>query len=342
MGRYADALGAYDVAEKNYRALNSSDAAESIGDVINNRGVILLLLGRGREALAAFEAAAQVYSQVNDVIKNAQTLINTGDAYVLIGNFAKALTSFEKARRVFDVTAANSYRQELLLDMADVYLALNLHPEALAAYAEADAALSEANMTHLLAHAQWGKGAALMSLMRYEDADRALTQASHLFAQTGNAPMLSNVLTAQAVLYSVRGQPDMALQTAERSLTAASEHDLPLQRAQVHLLLADLHAHDVDLAQSHLAQAQQFVDRLDLPYLKYRLMQRLGRLHVHLGDAAKAETLLRNAIDILESLRSTLTSDQLRAAFVQDKTAAYDHLVRLYLDRGDPAMYPAH
>ena len=59
MGRYEDALGAYAVAEERYRVLGMT---EGLGEILDNRGAILLLLGRGKEALAAHEAAAAVFA----------------------------------------------------------------------------------------------------------------------------------------------------------------------------------------------------------------------------------------------------------------------------------------
>ena len=44
------------VAEERYRALGETDR---VGEILDNRGAILLYLGRGNEALAAHEAAAQ-------------------------------------------------------------------------------------------------------------------------------------------------------------------------------------------------------------------------------------------------------------------------------------------
>ena len=58
MGNFERALQAYAAAEDRYHALN---LPERMGDLRNNRGVVLLGLGRVREALVAFENAAALF-----------------------------------------------------------------------------------------------------------------------------------------------------------------------------------------------------------------------------------------------------------------------------------------
>src|ERR687893_3242441 len=60
MGRYDEALEAYAVAEDRYRSLGE---IRRLGEILDNRGAILLSRGRGNEALAAHEAAADVFAR---------------------------------------------------------------------------------------------------------------------------------------------------------------------------------------------------------------------------------------------------------------------------------------
>jgi tetratricopeptide (TPR) repeat protein len=62
MGRYEEALGAYVAAEERYRALGMT---ERLGEILDNRGGILLQLGRGNDALAAHEGAVAVFAEVS-------------------------------------------------------------------------------------------------------------------------------------------------------------------------------------------------------------------------------------------------------------------------------------
>ncbi|MGH2545191.1 MAG: tetratricopeptide repeat protein, partial [Ardenticatenaceae bacterium] len=75
MGRYQETLDVYASAEVCFRAL---DMTEHVGHIQVNRGVVLLGLGRGSEALAAFEAAAALQADADHNLVYAQTLINIG------------------------------------------------------------------------------------------------------------------------------------------------------------------------------------------------------------------------------------------------------------------------
>jgi hypothetical protein len=84
-----------------------------------------------------------------------------------------------------------------------------------------------------------------------------------------------------------------------------------------------------------LFSQQRLIDRLQLPHLRYRLEQRWGHLRLLQGDAAAAQRHLETAIEAIERLRNTLVHERLRASFLQDKTTAYQDLVKLNLAQGD-------
>jgi tetratricopeptide (TPR) repeat protein len=99
MGRYEDALGAYAVAEERYRALGM---IESLGEILDNRGAILLLLGRGKEGLAAHEEAAAVFAAAELTLSHARALSNIGEANRQLADYRRSLDAFERARRLYD------------------------------------------------------------------------------------------------------------------------------------------------------------------------------------------------------------------------------------------------
>ncbi|MBI3241835.1 MAG: CHAT domain-containing protein [Chloroflexi bacterium] len=331
MGRYDEALAAYAAAEAIFLALDMSDR---IGDISNNRGIVLLSLGRGREALAAFEAAASIFAEADLALFHAQTQINIGDAHLLLGNYTRGLEAFERARRLLAPLEALADKHVLLLDMADAYLALNLYAEALAAYREADGLLQAAGMTHDRARALWGMGSALIAQSQFEVAGQILAQAESLFSAADNTPLLSSVLLEQASLLAARGDRGAALTTARRALTLVSGDDWPVQQVYAHIRIADLLLPNTGNAQAHLREARKLSDRLALPHLRARLNQRLGHLHLLLNQDQEAQKVLQTAVDEIEQLRGILSQEMARTSFVRDKTAAYEDLVQLHLARG--------
>lgn len=334
MGRYEDALTAYDAAEHYYRGL---DMKERIGDINNNRGIALLQLGRAGEALAAFEAAAAIRAEAGLTLLQAQTLINIGDAHLLLGNYTRSLDALEQARDLIDAIEALAERHILLLDTADAYLALNLYPEALAAYREADQFLRDAGMAHHRARALWGMGAALVAQGQLEEARRALEEAAALFTAADNVPLLSSVMLEQAAVLAAAGDGEGARATARQALLLVSGNGWPVQRVYAHLRLADLLLPDLTEAERHLQEARRLAEPLALPHLRYRLNQRLGHVRLLQGRREDAQTLLEAAVEDVERLRGTLAREVLRTSFLRDKVTAYEDLVQLYLSRGEEA-----
>lgn len=98
--------------------------------------------------------------------------------------------------------------------------------------------------------------------------------------------------------------------------------------------LADLSLPDTGEAETHLLAARRLADELALPHLSYRLDERLGRLRRLQGrEEEEARGLLENAIEEIERLRGAVAHETMRASFLRDKTAAYEELLRLRLDR---------
>ena len=197
IGRYEEALVAYQEAEARYRILKIEDR---IGDIVNNRGVILLYLGRTTEALQTFEAAAALFDPTDDAVWCALTLVNIGYAHTQHGDDVIGLAAFEQAVGVLSAVHADADAQVAMLDMAEAYLSLNLHAEAYAAYRNILELTEHTGMTHEQARAQWSLGIALVALGQPSAAAHAFEAAATLFDAAGNIPMLCNVLLQQSVL----------------------------------------------------------------------------------------------------------------------------------------------
>ncbi|MEJ7841019.1 MAG: CHAT domain-containing protein [Rubrobacter sp.] len=334
MGRYEDALDSYLAAEGKYRGLGHT---EGLGEIHCNRSAILLLLGRGSEALAAQEAASAIFEEAGLTLRHAQALANMGGTHLRLANFASSLEALGRARRLFDALDALAEEHLLLRDTADAYLELNLYSEALAAYEKANAWLREAGIDHDRARTLWGMGSALIALSNFGEAERALRGAADKFAAAGNAPMLSGVLLEQASLIAARGDREAALGTARRALDLVSAKDRPVEQMYSNLRLSDLllQENETDGAEAYLLDARRLADRLALPHLRYRLDERLGRLRRLQGRDEEARALLEAAVGEIERLRGTVTQETMRASFLRDKTAAYDDLLLLHLARGD-------
>jgi tetratricopeptide (TPR) repeat protein len=333
MGRYEDALAAYDKAAAGYAAL---DQTERLGHVHNNRGVVLLSLGRGHEAVQAFQEAASIFAAKGLTLLTAQAQANRGAALSLMGDHRAALEAFETARRAFETLGPGVERGTLDLDTATAYLALNLYPEALAACDEALAGFRAATMPYEQGQALVRRAAALAGLGQPAAAEAALAEAETIFRELGNEPWLAIVRLEQAGLWESLGRGDEALAAARDTLALCERLGLAVQSTYAHLRLADLLADQApETALAHLEKALAQAEALALPQLRYRAHARLGRLLRLQGRTDEALEHLTQAIEEIEHLRATLPQETLRTAFLRDKLAPYEDLIQLYLARGD-------
>ena len=332
MGRYEEALGAFSIAEEYFETL---EMTERLSEIMSNRGSVLLRLGRSSEALAAQEAAAAVLAKANLALRHAQAVANIGETHLQLSNYGRSLKESETARRLLAPTDALADKHFVLRNTANAYLALNLHSEALATYREAEVLLRGTGMVHDQAQTLWGMGSALAAHSEFEQAERALDEAATLFEEAGNVPLLSGVMLERASLREARGDRVDARATAWRALALVSGNSWPVQQVYARLRLADMLLPDTTATEPHLLAAQRLAERLALPHLRYRTNERLGHLRRLQGRDEEARVLLEAAVEEIERSRGTVAQDAMRASFLRDKTAAYEDLLQLYLDRDD-------
>ncbi len=328
MGRFEEALTAYDRAESIFESLQMTEDQVL---VLNNRGVALRYLGRVDEALDAYQQAAALLPDAGYLY--ALMLNNIGDAHLLLGDYQASLAALAEARREFSTLDAEYDLQICISHMADAYLALNLYPEALALYRGAVESLETTDYQYYLGKALWGIGSIHIALLELDEADAVLKQAVELFIGLDNVPIAAQIILEQSALHEARGDHSTALDAAQQALDMLGGQGWPVQRVYAHLRLADLLLPDSEEAERHLQQVDTLLQDVGLPHLRYRFLQRMGRVRLLQGRDDEAQQLLEAAIAEIERLRSSLVDEAMLVSFQQDKMAAYEALIQLHLQR---------
>ena len=328
-GAHERALIAFEAAAT---ALGRAGDTGRLPDIQSNRALVLLELGRVREALAEFRAAHQAAVAAGRTLLAGQALANAGRAHGTLGEFTAALHAIAESRRIL----AGQETQDLpilLRESADLHLALNLHAEARADYTGAIAAFRSTGARLHLAWALWGAGALAHATGDLAGAEAALRESAELFTAADNRALLSGVLLERAALLLTRGDATAAQAEASHALALVISTELPVHQAFARLRLAETLGSG-PAAEAELLAAHDLARALGLPQLLFRCELRLGQLHRRQGRAAEAEQLLGQALRTVESLRGNLAQEAQRVSFLGDKGEVFAELVDCHLAAG--------
>jgi len=284
-----------------------------------------------REALAHAEGAGLGAKQVTI---QAAVEASMGNLALFRGRYREALELLERSRRHYDTTGMPHQSAVAELELADAYLELNLAAEARAVYERVIPTFAELGMRaeQARALAQAGRAAVI-------DGDAAaahdlLARARALYAAEGNLVGESYVTLAEAQLHLSEGD-----HAATAVLAAQAETPLARAGARRRMLLARWMRGEAARAQGQERLAQILLDttlreaeQQALPQIAERCHTSLGLLAAARGETSKAEDSFRRAVALIEDLRAPLPAEEFRTAFVADKLAPYDELVRLCLD----------
>ncbi|HEX8561100.1 MAG TPA: CHAT domain-containing tetratricopeptide repeat protein [Pyrinomonadaceae bacterium] len=259
-----------------------------------------------------------------------------GNLALFRGRYHEALDLLERSRRHFHTMGMPHQSAVAELELADAYLELNLAAEALAVYRRVAPTFAELGMRaeHARAVAQAGRAAILTG--DAAEAHGLLEEARRLYAAEGNMVGEAYVTLTEAQMRHAEG---------DHASTAvlAAQAEAPLQRAGTwrRLLLARWLRGEAARAQGQERLAQILLETTlreaeaqALPQVAERCHTSLGLLAAARGETERAESSFKRAVALIEDLRAPLPAEEFRTAFVADKLAPYDELVRLCLADG--------
>jgi CHAT domain-containing protein/tetratricopeptide (TPR) repeat protein len=287
-----------------------------------------------------FRAAESLYRQAYEHAGRAGLASAQADIEASMGNLAlfrgryrEALDLLERSRRRYATMGMPHQSAVAELELADAYLELNLAAEARAVYQRVVPTFAELGMRAEQARALAQAGRAAVIDGDAASAHDLLAGARALYAAEGNLVGEAYVTLAEAQLHLSEGD-----HAATAVLAAQAETPLARAGARRRMLLARWMRGEAARAQGQERLAQILLDttlkeaeQQALPQIAERCHTSLGLLAAARGETAKAEDSFRRAVALIEDLRAPLPAEEFRTAFVADKLAPYDELVRLCL-----------
>ncbi|MDT5294696.1 MAG: hypothetical protein QOJ76_1576 [Acidobacteriota bacterium] len=291
-------------------------------------------------ALHNFRTAEELYQQALDYAERAELTATLAEIEGNMGNFAlfqgrydRALDLLERSRRRYAALDMPHQSAVAELELADAYLELNLSAEALAVYRRVAPTFAALGMRAEQARALAQGGRAALAAGDTEGAHGLLEEARALYAAEDN-------MVGEAYVTLTEAQMHLAAGDHAATAVLAAQAEAPLERAGTwrRMLLARWLRGEAARAQGQERLAQILLNTTlkeaeaqALPQIAERCHTSLGLLAAARGDTAQAEASFRRAVSLIEDLRAPLPAEEFRTAFVADKLAPYDELVRLCL-----------
>ncbi|MGB1251947.1 MAG: CHAT domain-containing protein [Candidatus Promineifilaceae bacterium] len=318
--------------------LEKANQPELIAMLRGNHANIQIELDQYVEAQSNLKAARAVFALSNSTQAIARADANLGYLLFAQGEYEQALDLLDKARPVIE-TMGNPF--ELIttdLHRSEVYLALNLWQEALQTARPARIQLTEAERLPWEIGRLWLNEAVAKArqLDTYED---ALLNARAVFAKEENRYWLAISDLYEATFAFHREDFETAKLKASTASTSFRLLAVSTRVAKCEILLGNiaLEQNNLDRAVEHFNAAQQALGQAKLPVFTYAIYYGLGRCDMLNGEQQSALHLLRQAVNDLEKLQSSITAEDFKIGYLSDKMQLYETLVQLCLEINTPA-----
>ncbi|MEP7111987.1 MAG: CHAT domain-containing protein [Ilumatobacteraceae bacterium] len=325
-GRWVQALEAYANAEVGYSDLGQ---ASSIGEVRNNRGLVLLALGRIAEAQEAFGDALAMLDE-DDRPLRALALNGLAETLLAHGQYVACLDTLAEAKSLLDEVDAPLPELDRTLSAARAYEALNLHREALATYEEAAAFFDKGGLTVEAARATWGAARIRLAMGDAARAASDLAGVVDTFREADHQPWLALALLDRAATSRSLGAFAEALADARAASSISQASSAPLELVRSELAVADLlQRDDDDAATAAIERAAAVLDDVDLAPLSLLVAQAQGLHLLRQGRFDRAREPLERAASTAERLHDVVDGAAVGQRFMLDKLDAFDGLIEL-------------
>ncbi|HEX7331247.1 MAG TPA: CHAT domain-containing protein [Pyrinomonadaceae bacterium] len=314
---------------------------ESIGDQKNvaetyvHLGRYHYALNRMSEAAQYYELALQIRRQQNDVVNEAEMLIQLSFVEGRQGEWLNGFSYLTQAQNLIDNLDKPDTMARIATGMAYVFNDSGLPEYGLTQYQRAKEYYRRAEDERAYNRQTMRIGYTQLLLKNYPAALTELEEALRYFETSGDSDVdASECREYMAQVYMAMGKYDLALQHLLPALSLYETTKKESDAAQVKALVGEIYQRQgkLELARTnYLAALKTFHEAPD-PVKEAAVGFALGRLELSRGNYDAADNYLKASIETTEDIRSDLNSRVLATAFsasVHDRYETYiDCLMR--------------
>jgi tetratricopeptide (TPR) repeat protein len=334
--RFEEALERYQRAYTTFARIG--DNPQNVAITLQNMATCQISLNQFREALETYHQVRAYSVRHNMPLLVAHADYNIAYLHYLRGEYTSAIELYG-ATREHCRTLGDAYHQGLCdLDQSEMYLELNLSEEGAHLARRAFDTFQQLGMGYETAKAVTNLAIASSHHGDTETALDLFRKARDLFSRERNQALTATVDLYQALVLYQEGRMAEARTLSESAFQFFFPSPSGGKAALCLLLLARIHlnaGHGEEAKRVCLAALQK-LEQAEAPALSCQAYFVLGLIEEARGAPEAAYEAYLKAHEGLENLRSHLKADEMKIAFLKDKLAVYESLVRMCLSR-DPS-----
>jgi CHAT domain-containing protein/tetratricopeptide (TPR) repeat protein len=294
--------------------------------ILNGIGVAYLSMGETQKALEKFNEALLILHAVGDRSEEAATLTNIGAAYLLMWEMQKALDKFNESLLIRRAVGDRSGEAITLNNIGRVYWSLGEAQKALEKFNEAlplrrtvGDRSGEATTLHNIGAVYWSLGETQRALEKYNE---ALPLRRAVGDRRREAATLHNI----GEVYRSLGETQKALEKYNEALSIIQAVGDRSGEAST--------LHNIGAVYRSLGEAQKALERYNEALLLMRAvgdpngeadtLLGIARVEQTRGNLTQARQLTEQAIGLIESLRTNVVSQELRASYFANRQGFFE------------------
>ncbi|NJP08066.1 MAG: CHAT domain-containing protein [Leptolyngbyaceae cyanobacterium RU_5_1] len=332
-GQLEAAIKSWQQARRLYQQLEDR---QQEGLVLASLGAAHIGLEQYRDAIAILEALLPLAEWLDDRVE-ARALSNLGIAYKESGNYSQAIASHKQAGRLMRAIGNRQELGQVLVNLGNAFEAVGDYDNATIAYQQSLKIAEQMSDRVGEGRALGNLGAIYANLGKDKEAIVNFEQSLEISRSIKDLEGQASTLINLGSVYHMCNQRDVAIDYYQKSLAIARQIHYRQRESEAlsSLGLAYEDLQDYPKAIEYHQQGLLMARSLNDPEAQGKALNNLGHTLFNAGKLADAEATLREAIQLLDTLRPGL-SDNYRVSIFDTQLHTYNLLQQVLVAANQP------
>ncbi|NET01988.1 MAG: CHAT domain-containing protein [Sphaerospermopsis sp. SIO1G1] len=293
-----------------------------------------------KQALQSFEQALKLYRTNKNNTQAALTLLSIGKIHASLGQFQSALDSYNLALPLSKQVGAEAEQADILKSLGQLYRDLADMETAVAVYNQALSLLYQLNDQEAVTAILNNIGDIHAATEKRENALKSYNQALLISRSTSNLAAEANALTGIGNIYIASQEWQSALNAYKQAFFISKYLKDKIKQTTILNQLGRIYA---ALGQNSIAienynQALSLSQQLGFQTEEANIVYNQAIFNYQQNNFKVAQTKIKTAINIIESLRTQITNQKLRLSYFASTQDYYQFYIDLLMEMHQ--LYP--